>query len=48
MKKETITFNYETCAECPYANNGKCTKKKKELTDLWYGSIPDWCPLEDV
>ena len=57
-KKETITFQYEHCGECPnvidWYNVGKkkwmagyrCGKTRKLIKDLW-GEIPEWCPLED-
>ncbi len=52
-KKETATFSYEACGECPHAewypdDKYKCNRKRKRIIrDLW-GEIPKWCPLETV
>ena len=51
MKVETITFEYEHCAECPNTlmdyNGDWCDRNqcRKRIPYLW-GDIPDWCPLE--
>lgn len=55
-KKETITYEYEHCGECPNAEDYfpelkpryRCLKEQRRvIKDLW-GEIPDWCPLETV
>ena len=55
-KKETVTFEYEHCGECPHAEDRMdgnylcyvCTRRKrnKSIKDLW-GEIPNWCHLEN-
>ena len=50
IRKETITFYYEHCGDCPYPiqtseGKEKCRKKNRIIPDVWE-EIPDWCPLE--
>ena len=54
VKIETLTFEYNHCAECPncervkgaYEFENRCRLKKRKIPDLW-GEIPKWCPLEN-
>jgi len=50
--RETLTFEYECCGECPYVASGMskwyCERMDmKRIPDLWNEPIPSWCPLED-
>lgn len=56
MRKETITFEYNHCGECPHPVDfvggdkllkHRCGKDEEVrfLLNIW-GGIPDWCPLE--
>jgi len=53
MKKETITFEIQHCAECSNISDSpdkkyKCKLTRRRIQNIWDDDIPDFCPLEDA
>jgi len=48
MKKETVTFTYSSCSECPWCDLFICTYQGigHKVGNIY--SIPTWCQLEDA